>query len=246
MIMILGSSHDDILYFESIMTQKKHDMVFGRYPITFGRLFNQDVVLVSEVYTNYMSNAITLHLINKYLILLVFVVGTCVAYSDDVKFGEIAISKQVFLSDVDQIGNRPVKLGQIPNGFPQFYKTDNGVKECVDRSFGLRTFVNHFDASFISSNTYYTREEQIAPFLTLGELAPVKKHVVLDSTYGGVALACYISNISCISLKVVETHFTTPMDYIDYSKILESFSAVGKIVVSSIGDIGRTDILEDN
>ncbi len=246
MIMILGSSHDDVLYFEAIMTKKRQELIFNRYPVTFGRIFNQDVVLVYDVYTNYMSNAITLHLISKYMILLVFTVGTCVAYSDDVEFGEIAIAKQVFLSDVDQIGNKPVKLGQIPDGFPQFYKTDLGVLDCVHHSISLKTFVNHFDASFISSNTYYTRQEQIDPYLTLGEIAPVKKKVVFDSTYGGVALACYLSNISCISLKVVETHFTTPMDYIDYSKILESFSTLGKIVVSSIGDIGRSDILEGN
>lgn len=244
MIMILGSTHDDVLYFESVMTKKRTERVFDRFPIVIGKLFNQDVILVSEIYTNYLSNAIILYLIQKYFILLVFNVGTCISYSKDVGFGEIAISEQVIFSDLDQVGNRPVKLGQIP-GFPQYFKTDKGVMEFVNRALSSRTFDRHFNATYLSSNTYYTKKEQIEPLLIQEHLLPVEKSLVFDSTYGGVALACHLSNISCIALKIVETSFGVKMDYIDYSKVLENYSTVGKIIVSSIGDIGRTDILED-
>lgn len=245
MIMIIGSSHDDVLYFESILTQKRNEMIYNRYPAVFGRLFNQDVVLVYEVYTNYISSLVTNYLISKYFILLVFTVGTCVSYSEDIEFGTIGVSSQVMLSDIDQIGNKPVRLGQLPNGFPQFFKTDSGVKSFVNKAMALRTYIHYFDATFLSSNTYFYKASQLEPLLVQGELTSIKKHIVFDSIYGGVALSCYLNNISSIAIKVVETHFMTPTDYLDYSKILESYAAVGKIVVTSIGDIGRTDILEE-
>lgn len=245
MILILGSSHDDVLYFESILTKKRNETIYNRYPAVFGRLFNQDVVLVYDIYTNYIASLVTNYLINKYFILLAFSVGTCVSYSDDIEFGTIAIANQVLLSDIDQFGNKPVRLGQIPNGFPQFFKTDAGVKDFVNKAMALRTYIQFFDSTYLSSNTYFYKESQLEPLLVQGELTSIKKNIVFDCTYGGVALACYLNNISCIALKVVETHFQTPTDYLDYSKILESYATVGKIIVTSIGDIGRTDILEE-
>ena len=228
MILILGSSHDDVLYFESILTKKRNEEIYNRYPAVFGRLFNQDVVLVYDIYTNYVASLVTNYLINKYFILLAFCVGTCVSYSDDIEFGTIAVSNQVLLSDIDQIGNKPVRLGQIPN-----------------KAMAIRTYIQFFDSTYLSSNTYFYKESQLEPLLVQGELTSIKKNIVFDCTYGGVALACYLNNISCIAIKVVETHFQTPTDYLDYSKILESYATVGKIIVTSIGDIGRTDILEE-
>ena len=67
MIMIIGSQHDDILYFESIMSNKRTETVLDKYTVTIGTIFNQSVVLVDQVKTNYISSILTLHLIEKYI-----------------------------------------------------------------------------------------------------------------------------------------------------------------------------------
>ena len=66
MIMIIGSQHDDILYFESVITNKREELVMGKFKVTIGTIFNQAVMLVDQVKTNYLSSALTLYLIEKY------------------------------------------------------------------------------------------------------------------------------------------------------------------------------------
>ena len=63
MILIVGSQHDDILYFESVMSNKKTELILGQYTGTVGTIFNQGVVLVDQIKTNYVSSALILHLI---------------------------------------------------------------------------------------------------------------------------------------------------------------------------------------
>ena len=65
MIMIIGSQHDDILYFESVITNKREELVMGKFKVTIGTIFNQAVMLVDQVKTNYLSSALTLYLIEK-------------------------------------------------------------------------------------------------------------------------------------------------------------------------------------
>ena len=70
MIMIIGSQHDDILYFESVITNKKEELIMGKFKVTIGTIFNQAVMLVDQVKTNYLSSALTLYLIEKYFVSL--------------------------------------------------------------------------------------------------------------------------------------------------------------------------------
>lgn len=245
MILVVGSSHDDILYFETLLSQKHNELLFEKYPVVFGRLFNQDIAIVSEVYTNYLSSLITSYFINKYYIMLVVNVGSCVGYSKNVQFGDIVLSKQMMLADVNQIGVRPVSLGQIPNGYPQFYHIQQDILSIVTNALDTRTVSKYVDATFFSSNTFYTRNSQIEPLLVDGQLTSIDENVVFDCTFGGIALACHIHKVACIAVKVVETLYGERLDYLNYSKILAIFADVGKVVASSIGDIGRTDILEE-
>ena len=85
MILILGSTHDDILYFESVMTNKKEEKIFDRYSLIFGTIFNQEVVVAYDLHTSYISTFITAYIIQKYFIVLVFVVGRCIAYSKKIQ-----------------------------------------------------------------------------------------------------------------------------------------------------------------
>ena len=103
MILILGSTHDDILYFESVMTESHEETIFDIYKIQVGKISNQQVILAYDIYTSYMSSLVTNYILAKYFVILVFVVGKCVTYNSDFKTGDIAVSKRVILGDVDQV-----------------------------------------------------------------------------------------------------------------------------------------------
>lgn len=245
MILILGSSHDDILFYENLLSKKSSEVIYNRYPVTYGRMFNQDVALVSEVYTDYISALVTSYFIEKYFVILVINVGTCIGYSDNINFGDIAISNKVMLSDVDQISIRPVSLGQIPNGFPQFFEISKDTRNIFSDSFLKRNLQNQFLATYFSSNTFYTRETQLEPLKISNSLTSISDDVVFDCTLGGIALTCELHNVSYVGVKIVENTLGKPLDYEQYGKILSVYSEIGKTIASTIGDIASTDVLEE-
>ena len=244
MILIIGSNHDDVLFYENALMNKKDDVILNQYPVSYGKIFNQDVAVVSEVYTNYISSIVTSYFINNYFVILVINVGTCLGYSDNVNFLDLAISDQVTLSDVDQIAIRPVHLGQIPGNYPSFFKLESELKSTVVSTFDTRYENPSRLATYFSANTYYVREEQLAPLKLANILSPYEKDIVFDCTYGGVALACYMHNISSVAIKVVEGKFTEYIEFERYAQILSCYASIGKSIMSLIGDISRTDILE--
>ena len=79
MIAIIGSNHDDILYFESVVANKHSETILKRYQVTTGTIFNQEVLLVYGINTSILSGAIVSYILNKYYLDLMIVVGRCLS-----------------------------------------------------------------------------------------------------------------------------------------------------------------------
>lgn len=242
MIMILGSTHDDVLYFESVMTNKRNEMILDRYPAQIGMIFNQEVILVHSLYTSYISALVTSYIIQKYFVILTFIVGKCVAFNNDFKRGDIALSKRIIVGDVDQIKEANVNLGQLP-GFPRSFVTEEEVTQYMSNSIEKRTFANYKPATFVSSNAIVDSQEKLERMYMDGYILGHKDSVVFDCTSGGVAIASYINKIPCVAIKVVERLVGQTSNADNYIKVLKRYSDLGKAIVTCIGDIGRNDII---
>ena len=243
MIIIFGSTHDDILYYESVMNNKKEEKLYDIYPLTYGKIFNQEVVLVHDVYTSYISALITSYIISKYFVVLIFVVGKCIAYSNDVKSGEIAISKRVILGDVDQIRGANVKLGQIPH-LPRSLETGEEVIGYLTDAIERRSFSRYSISTFVSANKIFDQKERISDLIMDDYVLGHKTNVVFDCTSGGVFLSAHLHKIPCIAIKVCERMIDGKVSMDDYINVLKQYSNVGRAVVTCIGDIGRNDIIK--
>ena len=244
MILILGSHHDDILYFESVMSNKRTETVLDKYKVTIGTIFNQSVVLADGVETNYLSSALTLYLIEKYFVFLVFVVGKCVAYTHDIKPMEIAISKRVAAGDVDIVNEENVKMGQIP-GFEQAFACQDDVIGYLSSAFEKRTYASYKTVNYISTSVDYHRIEQAAHFHECEHTMGFGEKVVFDCNSAGVALACQLLKVPFLSIKVVERYLDAPNDIETYIKSINQYINIGKALVTCIGDIGNTEVITE-
>lgn len=242
MILIVGSTKDDTLYFESVMTSKRNEKLFGRYDLIFGNIFNQEVCLLTGVFTSYISSICVSHLLEKYFIILVFVVGKATAFSEDLNIGDIVVSRRLFVSDVDLIEETNSKLGQIP-GFPSVFETPVDVITYANDALESRTMVPHKTGTFVSGNISYSNIEQMKAFNVEDQLFGHNRCVALDTIAGGVGIACNIYKVPFIAMKVVSKRFGNRQSAKDYSLVLKNYAAVGKGIVNTIGDIGRNDVL---
>ena len=244
MILIIGNQHDDILYFESVMSNKKQEIVLGKYEITIGTIFNQGVVLVDQVKTNYVSSALVLHLIEKYFIFLIFNVGRCVAFSKDIKPLDIVVSKRVMPGDVDQVNEDNVKYGQIP-GFEQEFVCQDDIIGYLRDAFEKRTYSSVKIANFVSTSVDYHRATQISHLIEGDRLLGYTSSVVLDSNSAGLALAADLKKVAFISVKVVERYIDDEKNIKTYLNALKEYTNVGKAIVTCIGDISHNEVITE-
>ncbi len=244
MIMIVGSQHDDILYFESVITNKREETVLGKFKVTIGKIFNQAVLLVDQMKTNYLSSALTLYLIEKYFVILVINVGRCIAYTRDVKPTSIAISKHVILGDVDQVNEDNVKYGQIP-GFEQVFESEDDVISYISSAFEKRTYSVYKNCNYISTSVDYHNVNQVKNMVEFERVFGFENHVVFDNNSGGIALACSLTKVPFISVKVVERYLDESNNVNTYLKAMKEYVNIGKAIVTCIGDIGRNEIITE-
>lgn len=242
MILILGSTHDDILYFESVMTERHEETVFDIYKIQIGKISNQQVILAYDIYTSYMSSLVTNYILSKYFVILVFVVGKCVTYNTDFKNGDIAVSKRVIVGDVDQVNESNSRLGQLPH-FPRSFYTQDDIGDVMMKALEKRSFVRHQTATFISANVIYDSKAKYQHIVADEYVLGHKTDVVFDCTSGGVSIACHIAKIPSISVKVVLKMVGEKTTSDLYINVLKKYTDVGKAIVSAIGDIGRNEII---
>ena len=243
MILIVGSNHDDVIYFQSALKDAKEEIILNKYRAYVGSILNQNVMVLQDVYTSYVSSALLTHIIEKYFVLMVFCVGTCFAQNKVLKVGDIAISEMATFGDIDQIRMiKGTELGQIP-GYPQlFYANKELIKNMEEALNSVGS--NNFILTTFMNSSYYRRDEQLIEELSLEDsIANRNKNTVVDGVTTGVALAAHLFNIPFISVKVIEGQAGQKTSIDSYMKILEQFSVIGKAVTVCIGEISRNDVL---
>ena len=244
MILIIGNQHDDILYFESVMSNKREEIVLGKYPVTIGTIFNQGVVLMDQVKTNYVSSALVLYLIEKYFIFLIFNVGRCVAFTKDLKPLDIVVSKRIIAGDVDQVNEDNVKYGQIP-GFEQVFVCQDDIIGYLSDAFEKRTYSTVKIANFVSTSVDYHRANQIDHLKEGDHILGFEGSVVFDTNSAGMAIAAELKKVAFLSVKVVERYLDGEQNINTYLKALKEYTNIGKAIVTCIGDISHSEVITE-
>lgn len=244
MILLMGSSRDDVLYFETIIKNKVNcHPLFNRFPMIQGTIFNQNVMLVYGVYSSYVTGALVESIIKEYSPLLVISVGRCKAISNDLKTGDIVISDSLIAMDVEQNEFKNVKVGQIP-GFDQEYRTNLDIMHIIDRCFDKFLINNVRNAAFMCSNRIFSKKSDLDRYFNDELLFGHKKNIVLDCESFGILVPCLLNNIPFVAIKAVDSLIGVKSDINSLVKTLETYSAIGKAVTSFIGEVGRRDLVE--
>ena len=243
MILIVGNNHDDVLYYESKLRNKTEEKLYKRFPFVTGTLFSQKVGVVYGVYTNYVSSMIVSEIIKNNHVVLVINVGRCQALSNDIKVGEVAISRQVYLGEVSLLDVENSLLGQVP-GFPQYHLCDHYALDMMSDCFNRVASKQYSHiCSFISLERYLNREDELKDISFNNMFFGHSKNIVFDNNSGGISLACTIHDVPMISVKIVEAYVGEARTLNSYVHILKKYSELGKAVTACIGEISRNEVI---
>ena len=242
MIVIVGETHDDILYFDSVLANRKEETILDKYKISIGTIFAQDVVIVHNLFTSTLASSVLMHLLDKYYVDLVISVGRCMSISSKVKNGDIVVSTRVIDANVDLTMFGSVVTGQIP-GFDRYFTVQDDIIGYLSKGLERRISINYHLATYLSCSNMSSEmvnhlKNKKEAFYLGSDL------IVIDQNSAGVAVVSTLKAIPFITVKVCENNLAVVNNLDSYVSILDKYIDLGKAVISTINDISRSDILE--
>lgn len=242
MIVIIGETHDDVLYFDSVLANRREEVLLKRFKVSIGTIFSQEVLIIHDLSTSIISSALVLYILEKYYVDLVISVGRCMSVSKNVKNGDIVVSKKVIDVNVDLSMFNDVAMAQIP-GYDRDFDVQDDIISYVSQGLERRITVNFHHAVFLSTDNM---SKQITDSLIERRsiFAMDNENIVIDHNSAGVAVACKIKNVPFVVVKVAENDISQANNLETYSEVLSRYIDLGKAVISTINNISRSDILE--
>ena len=242
MIVIIGETHDDVLYFDSVLANKKADKILECYPVSIGTIFSQDVIIVGGLFTSSLTSAILMHIMDKYYVDLIISVGRCMSVSKGIKNGDIIVSTRVIDMNVDLTMFGDIALGQIP-GFKRDFTVQDDIVGYICKGLNRRISINYHQAVYLSTNNM--SKSYVETLNERKEIFSIKNELmVVDQNSAGVAIAAKLQRTPFIAVKVAENNLAVVNNLESYSDVLSKYIDLGKAVISTINDISRSDILE--
>ena len=242
MILIVGSTKDDVLYFESKMRNKKAETVLtDSFHLITGNIFNQKAGLLYNVHSSYLSTLVVHEVIKKYHVILVVNVGYAASYSKELKDGEVVLIRQTYFGDVNFTKMQHTMLGQIPSQ-PQAFASDGYVTQLFSRALDNTLKSKYSTGSLVSINKVPESKDDLREISFENTVLGRNDNILVDSDGAGCALAAHIDNVPFVCIKVCERTIDSRLTVQHYLKVLEKYADVGKAVTSLIGEISRNDV----
>ena len=242
MIVIVGDTYDDVLYFDTVLLNKKEEVILNRFKISVGTIFSQEVIVLRDMATSILTSGVLTHILDTNYVDLVIAVGKCWSVTDTIKAGNIALSSNVIDTNVDLSIFKDVGMAQIP-GFSREFPVQDDIFGYIAENLEKRPNIDYFRASYLSTDNM---SKDVINFLKEHKTMFFKndEKFVIDHNSSGIAVACALKDVPFIAVKVVESGFDQTQNLKSYTKVLSRYIDLGKGVISTINNIGRSDILE--
>ncbi|MBR4378114.1 MAG: hypothetical protein IKP50_04480 [Bacilli bacterium] len=242
MIVIVGDTHDDVLYFETVLANKKQEIILDLFKIQTGTIFSQEALVIRDMSTNVLASSVLTYLIQTRIVDLVICVGKCISISDSLKPGDVAVSTKVIDANVDLSMFKDVGMAQIP-GFSREFKVQDNLFSYLAENLEKRVRIDFNGVTYLSSDNM---SKDMIEFLKKHKtmFAEDEEKFVLDHNSAGVALAATLNGVPFICAKVIEYGIDHSENLKTYANVLTRYIDLGKGVIQTINNIGRSDIQE--
>ena len=131
--------------------------------------------------------------------------------------------------------------GKIP-GFQKEFPVQPDIIKYLKQGVAKRAYVSSYNAVYLSSeNLSEQNKKMLSENRTLFGITD--ERIVVDYNSSGSAIAAVLRNVPFVSIKVVENKFDVESKIGHYLDVLDRYIDLGKAVISTIGDIGRNDVL---
>ncbi|MCQ2742810.1 MAG: hypothetical protein MJ239_05900 [Bacilli bacterium] len=237
MILIVGQTEDDILYFRSRFTGgEKTDSLPGGIRAYVGAFGNEDMVIAATGVGVLPAAIATSSLIDKYDPYLVVNVGTVISIAPNLHQGDIVLGERYYLKNVDFSLLTGDEYGAFPGGAPYLTFVKEVSNNARDAAYDVTS--KYIARGYILSGDDVDVTKDVYEKIVKEHYASAKNLMVAyDSSSYGVAFAASSRKISLLTLRVVGVEAGKPDTLLSYKRAtLESMSDIGSILAQLLID----------
>jgi len=230
MILIIGTTQDDIIYYKNRMRVREEGKINKDIPYFIGKMANKDVCLTFTGFSNISSGIVTSYMLAKFKPYIVIITGAASSLNSKAKQSDLFIAEKIYLGDVDLTSfNDELKFGQIKN-LPPFYSSDDDYIKMIE-TINSKTENRHLlRGPLISTNTFYN-DQKTALKVLKDKFGNIESMTAFDTEAGGIATACNMYDVPWLLLKVVNYHIGDELEFISSPRIsIEAQPHIGYII----------------
>ncbi len=230
MILILGSSEDDILYFVNRMHVTATEEFAHRTKAHVGEFARQQIVVSHTGNTMMMSSLMAGILIEKYHPYLVVNVGHAYSISPLLKQGDLFLAERVYLGQVDLTPiSGKLRFGQVPGASLFTHSEDMclNILEMHNNREANKKMVRGF---IVTSNQLMTTIDDVKGLIGK-HYKTVNGIIATDTEVGGIAVACQFFDVPLVCLKAITYEVGNQEQFVTRERIgVEMTPIVGNLV----------------
>ena len=236
MILIIGTTQDDIIYYKNRMRIKEEGKISANYPYYVGRLANKDVCLTYTGFSNLASGVVTSYMLAKFNPYIVIITGAASTLNAKAKQSDLFIAEKIFLGDVDLRSFDDVKYGQIKN-LPPFFSSDEDYIKMIETINSKTENLHLLRGPLISTNTFYN-DDKIANSVIKEHFGNIESMTAFDTEAGGIAVACGVYDVPILLLKVINYHVGNEVEFISGPRIsVQAQPHIGYIIENLLEEL---------
>lgn len=201
MIVILGTTPDDILFIRNKMTLKEKGALKGSHFYYVGVYAGKDVALTYTGNSNFMSGVIASYMIRKFDPYLVLSLGSCSSASEGLNQGDLFIAERVYLGDFD-FNSFENRMFTSALNMLSYYVTEDSYLRYVERLNSASGNFTLVRGPVISVNKFYIDKEEANQVIASQENYLGGK-TAFDTEMGAIVTCCRFFQVPWLFLKSI-------------------------------------------
>lgn len=243
MIVILGTTPDDILYIRNRMILKEKGALKGGHFYYVGYYAGKEVALTHTGNSNFISGVIATYMIRKFDPYLVLAVGSCSSASEGLNQGDYFIAERVYLGDFDFNSFEDRKFTSALNMNSYYITHDNYIRH-IERLNSASGNFKLVRGPLISVNKFYKSRKEAQEVIDKQENYLGGK-TAFDTEMGSIVTACRFYDVAWLFIKSINYEIGKNEQLLSHvRKGVEAQPYIGNLV-EQLFDLLATSV-EDN
>ena len=229
MILLLGTTTDDILYIQKKMNVTEKGALKGDHFYYVGIYGGKEICLTHTGNSNIISAVIASYMIRKFDPYLVIAIGSCSSASKDLKQGDLFVAERVYIGNLDYKSFQERHFTEAVHMSP-YYVTEDTYIRYIERMNVSSGNFNLTRGPVLNVGKFYTDLGEINDLITQ-QSEFLEGRIAVDTEMGGIVTCARFYQVPWLMIKSINYEIGNESQFINrVRKGVEAQPKIGEII----------------